>query len=51
MWRCQRQLNLMSGSTMEKHHSVKTFREEYLGMLKKFEIEYKDEYVFEFYED
>lgn len=35
----------------EEHHSVKTFREEYLGMLRNFEIEYKDEYVFEFYDD
>ena len=35
----------------EEHHRIKTFPEEYLGMLKKFEIEYKDEYVFEFYKD
>lgn len=34
----------------EAHHQTKTFREEYLDMLKKFEIGYKDEYVFEFYE-
>jgi len=34
----------------EEHHRIKTFREEYLDMLRKFEIEYKDEYVFEFYE-
>jgi REP element-mobilizing transposase RayT len=34
----------------EKHHETKTFREEYLGLLKKFEIEFKDEYVFEFYD-
>lgn len=34
----------------EEHHKTKTFREEYLGMLKKFEIEFKDEYVFEFYD-
>ena len=34
----------------EEHHRTKTFREEYLELLKKFEIEYKDEYVFEFYE-
>ena len=33
----------------EDHHRTKTFKEEYLGMLKDFEIEYKDEYVFEFY--
>lgn len=34
----------------EEHHRIKTFREEYLDMLRKFEIEFKDEYVFEFYE-
>ena len=34
----------------EKHHKTKTFKEEYLEMLKKFEIEFKDEYVFEFYD-
>jgi REP element-mobilizing transposase RayT len=34
----------------EEHHSKKTFREEYMDMLKNFAIEYKDEYVFEFYE-
>ncbi|MDQ8005854.1 MAG: IS200/IS605 family transposase [Pedobacter sp.] len=34
----------------EEHHRGKTFREEYLEMLKKFEVEFKDEYVFDFYE-
>ena len=34
----------------EEHHKTKTFKEEYLEMLKKFEIEFKDEYVFEFYD-
>lgn len=33
----------------EEHHRERTFKEEYLDLLKKFEIEYKDEYVFEFY--
>lgn len=33
----------------EDHHATKTFREEYLEMLAKFNIEYKGEYVFEFY--
>jgi len=32
----------------EEHHRNKTFREEYLELLKKFEIEFKEEYVFEF---
>lgn len=34
----------------EEHHSTKTFKEEYFDMLKKFEIEFKEEYVFEFYD-
>jgi len=34
----------------EEHHIKKTFREEYLELLKKFEIEFNDEYLFEFYE-
>ncbi len=34
----------------EKHHKKKTFREEYLQFLKKFEIEYNEKYLFEWYE-
>ncbi len=34
----------------EEHHKEMTFREEYLTMLKKFEIEFDDQYLFEFYE-
>jgi REP element-mobilizing transposase RayT len=34
----------------EEHHRVKTFQEEYLGMLKDFEVEYDDKYMFEFYD-
>ena len=36
--------------TQEEHHKVKTFKEEYLGMLRNFEIEYDERYLFEFYE-
>ncbi|MDP3434698.1 MAG: hypothetical protein Q8T04_17295 [Bacteroidota bacterium] len=35
----------------ETHHQKKSFREEYLEMLRKNEIEFKDEYVFEFFDD
>ena len=35
----------------EKHHKKRTFKDEYLEMLKKFEIEFKHEYVFEWIED
>ena len=34
----------------EEHHKGKTFKEEYLEILKKFEVEYDDGYLFEFYE-
>lgn len=31
----------------KEHHRARAFREEYLGLLQKFEVEYKDEYLFE----
>ena len=34
----------------EKHHKKKTFREEYIGFLKKFEINYDEKYLFEWIE-
>jgi REP element-mobilizing transposase RayT len=34
----------------EKHHRRRSFRDEYLTLLRKFEIEFKEEYVFEFYD-
>ena len=33
-----------------EHHRKQTFREEYLLMLEKFEIEYDSRYLFEYYE-
>jgi REP element-mobilizing transposase RayT len=35
----------------ENHHKKRTFKDEYLEMLIKFEIEFKNEYVFEWLED
>ena len=32
----------------EEHHRKKSFREEYMAFLKSYEIEFKDEYVFDF---
>ena len=29
------------------HHTVKTFKEEYVGLLKKFEVSYDDQFLFE----
>lgn len=34
----------------EQHHRRKTFREEYFGLLRKFEIEFDERFAFEFYE-
>lgn len=34
----------------EKHHTKRKFREEYLSLLEKHEIEFKDEYVFQFFD-
>ncbi|HYQ56599.1 MAG TPA: IS200/IS605 family transposase [Draconibacterium sp.] len=34
----------------DKHHKRKTFREEYLDFLKKFELEHDEKYLFEWYE-
>ena len=34
----------------DKHHGKVTFRDEYLTMLKSFEIEFKEQYLFEFFE-
>ena len=31
----------------KEHHKMKTFKDEYVAFLKKFEIEFKDEYLFE----
>ncbi len=31
----------------EKHHRKKTFQDEYLGLLKKFEVSYEKQYLFE----
>jgi REP element-mobilizing transposase RayT len=35
----------------EKHHSRKTFREEYLELLKKFDVDYDPKYMFDWIDD
>lgn len=35
----------------EQHHHKRTFKEEYLGFLNKFEIDYDEKYLFEWYDD
>jgi len=34
----------------EEHHKKKSFKEEYLELLKKFDIEYNEQYLFDWYE-
>ncbi len=34
----------------EQHHQKKTFKQEYLELLKKFEIAFEEKYVFDFFE-
>ena len=34
----------------EKHHKKKTFKQEYLDFLKKFEVEFDEKYLFEWYD-
>jgi len=34
----------------EQHHATKTFKEEYIETLKKFDVEYDDRYLIEFYD-
>ena len=34
----------------QQHHKKKTFRDEYIEFLAKFEIEYDEKYLFEFYD-
>jgi hypothetical protein len=35
----------------EEHHRRETFREEYLGLLEKFQVEYDQRFVFEWIEE
>lgn len=34
----------------EKHHKVKTFKEEYIDFLKKFDVDYNEQYLFDWIE-
>ena len=48
--RSQRDTVIKYIMNQEEHHKQKTFREEYLELLKKFEIPYEEKYLFEFYD-
>jgi len=34
----------------KEHHKRRSFREEYIAMLNKFDIDYDDKYLFDFYD-
>ena len=48
--RSQRNSVIQYITRQELHHKKKTFREEYMELLNKFEIPFEDKYIFEFYE-
>ena len=48
--RSQRDTVIQYIINQETHHSTTSFRQEYLALLKKFEIPFEDKYVFEFYD-
>jgi len=35
----------------QEHHKKRTFREEYIDFLKKFEIDFDHRFLFEFFDD
>jgi putative transposase len=35
----------------EKHHARRTFKDEYIGLLDRFEVEYEDRYLFDWIDD
>ena len=37
-------------NNQKEHHKKQTFKDEYMAFLKKFEVEYKDDYLFEWLE-
>jgi REP element-mobilizing transposase RayT len=48
--RSQRDVVIKYIMNQQKHHKKKTFQEEYLEFLRKFDVEYNDKYLFEFFE-
>ncbi|MEP7128863.1 MAG: transposase [Chitinophagales bacterium] len=48
--RSQRDTVIRYIMNQEKHHGKMTFREEYHSLLSKFEIEFDEKYLFEFYD-
>ena len=49
--RSQRDIVINYIIKQEKHHAERSFKDEYLDLLKKFDIEYNDAYLFDFYDE
>jgi REP element-mobilizing transposase RayT len=49
--RDQRDLVIKYIMSQEEHHKKRTFREEYLELLKQFDIDYNVKYLFDFFEE
>jgi putative transposase len=47
--RTQRKQVIQYILNQEKHHQTRTFRDEYLELMRRFEINYNEPYLFEFY--
>ena len=49
----QSQINIVANYVLnqDEHHRKDSFKKEYLDMLNKNEIEFKDEYLFDFFDD
>ena len=44
-------VHLFIGLKQERHHQKRSFKEEYIELLQKFKIKYKDEFLFDFMEE
>ena len=45
------QINLPYIENQEQHHRKKTFKDEYIGFLEKYGVEYEPRFLFEFFDD
>jgi hypothetical protein len=48
--RSQREEIINYIANQQTHHKKQAFKEEYLSFLKKFEVDFDEKYLFEFYE-
>lgn len=46
----QREIVIKYIQNQEKHHKKQSFKDEYMNFLKKFEVDFDEKYLFEFYD-